>query len=147
MLTITSRGRLANRALRYSTNGASGFSSLKRAVTREFSMMSSGHGDCRFQFRADVFGIFAPGLEILPKRMKQHNALVLGSEGNLARKQRHQEKDNSCLWARTSYCPDEDAPSHCLPPPEVTTPSWLGHCITTRRAKEQGEAVRLTNVR
>jgi hypothetical protein len=92
-----------------------------------------------FQFRADVFGIFAPRLEILSKRMKQHYALVLGSEGNLARKQRHQEKDNSRLWARTRYCPDEDAPSHCLPPPEVTTPSWLGHCITTRRAKEQGE--------
>ena len=36
------------------------------------------------------------------------------------------------------------------PPPEVTTPSWLGHCITTRRAKEQGEttiAVRLSNGR
>ena len=29
MLTITSRGRLANRAVRYSTNGASGSSSLK----------------------------------------------------------------------------------------------------------------------
>ena len=82
--------------------------------------------------------------------MKQHYALVLGSEGNLARKQRHQEKDNSCLWARTSYCFDEDAPSHLLTPARGDYAELVGHCITTRRAKEQGEttiAVRLTNGR
>jgi hypothetical protein len=66
MLTIRSRGRLANRARRYSTNGASGFTSLKPAVTSEFSMISRGHGDCRSSSTRMALAYSLQGLKSRP---------------------------------------------------------------------------------
>ncbi len=78
MLTIKSSGCLAKRARRYSTNGASGSSSLERALTSEWSVMSNRQGDCRSSSRTNGFGVFAPGLEISSERMKQHDPFGLG---------------------------------------------------------------------
>ena len=67
MLTIRSSGRLAWRARRYSTNGASGFSSLERAVKSECSVISSGHGDCRSSSARMVLAYSLQGLKSRPK--------------------------------------------------------------------------------
>ena len=47
MLTMRSSGFFAWSARRYSTNGASESSSLDRALISEWSVISSGQGDCR----------------------------------------------------------------------------------------------------
>ena len=55
------------------------------------------------QFRADGFGIFAPGLKISAKRMKQHHPLRLGRQGSLVCKANYQEKNNTGGRADTTH--------------------------------------------
>src|SRR5215213_7672976 len=50
-------------ARRYSTNAPSELPSLERALTKEYSMMSSGHGDCLFSSERSCVAYSFQGLK------------------------------------------------------------------------------------
>src|SRR5207344_749213 len=76
MLTMRSGCCLAKSALRYATKGTSGSSLLERAVTSEWSVMSSCQGDCRCNSLRMDLAYSLHGLKSRPKECKSTTLLA-----------------------------------------------------------------------